>query len=346
MSERQFKKKLEKKLHFVALIFPISMVVISVIILEINPSRQGTTMCSSSPGENPAKKNLVPVFIGFCFLSGLVGMIVATVKLFLAVRVLERRMVFRYRSSITERRGSSGLTAITDAAAIVIAEIDDTNTRNTIANQSADPVSPTHVSKLKKSLLEKLSRRGQTDSVALTRSQMKSRARTRKVLVQTVLYIAVFLITSIWPIVILVGFLSRGVNPPVAIDIIFKFVYPCNGILILLVFTRSKVATVLERWEGYSRARAFWVVVKAGFEVPSNCVKIESDEENAQQIREPNAAAGVQHEASEDNRTTHAANLPISGMPSNVATAVDLKSPPAAIALSSSGAVVIEGTSR
>ena len=363
MSERQFKKKLEKKLHIAALIFPISMVAILVIPLEINPSRQGQTMCSAFPGKN-MKKRIVTGLLGCCFLGGLVGMIVLTVKLFLAVRALERRIALRYRSSIILRRGSSTLIGIAETTAIVISvgeENEDTNTNtntdtNTNTNRSTNPVSPTSVVSKLKDLLLKLSRRVHSFKqriwmtitscrlslpedrvdVTLTRSQMKSRARTRKVLVQTVLFIVVFIITSIWPIVITVGFLSRGVKPPVALDIITKCLYPSNGILLLLVFTRSKVATVLERWEGCSRARAFWVVVKAGFEVPSNCVKItRSDEENAQQIREPNAVADVQHEASEDTKT-YAANFPISGMPSNVVTDVDFNSTPAAMAALSS----------
>lgn len=346
MSERQFKKKLEKKLHIAALIFPIIMIVMAVTALEIDPSTQGPVVCSAFPDKN-LKRKIVPGLIGISFLSGFVGMIMLTVKLFLAVRALERRMALRYRSSITLRRGSSTLIGITEAAVIAIDEEDDTNT-NTNTNQSTNPVSaPSADSKLRALHLKssrrvhlfkqriwmtitcRLSLLDDRVNVPLTRSQMTSRARTRKVLVQTVLYIAVFIITSIWPIVITVGFLSRGVAPPVALDIISKCLYPSNGILLLLVFTRSKVATVLERWEGYSRARAFWVVVKAGFEVPSNCVKIESDEENAQNIREPNAVADAPHEASEDTKT-YVANFPISGMPTNVVTVVDLKIPIAA----------------
>ena len=160
--------------------------------------------------------------------------------MFLAVRALERRVALRYRSSIILRRGSSTLIGIAETTAIVISvgeENEDTNT-NTNTNQSTDPVSPTSAVSRLRALLLKLSRRVHSFKqriwmtitscrlslledrvdVTLTRAQMlKSRARTRKVLVQTVLYIAVFIITSIWPIIITVGFISHGVNPPVAL---------------------------------------------------------------------------------------------------------------------------------
>jgi hypothetical protein len=71
MSERQFKNKLEKKLHIAALIFTISMVAILIIAL-VNTSPQGPNMCSTSPGKN-MKNKIVPGLLGCCFVPGRAG---------------------------------------------------------------------------------------------------------------------------------------------------------------------------------------------------------------------------------------------------------------------------------
>ena len=97
----------------------------------------------------------------------------------------------------------------------------------------------------------------------------KSNRRKREARVQASLYVYAFLFTCTWAY--LYGFLvTIGVSVPYTIIVLFSTFYPLGGFFNILVYCRPKINSVRKKSKGLSWTRSFWLVVRAGGEVPSS----------------------------------------------------------------------------
>jgi len=100
-----------------------------------------------------------------------------------------------------------------------------------------------------------------------TRGVAASQRRVRNTVTQSLLYIAAFIITYIGYLVIT---MLEVVNKPAPFPLMVEhYIFtPLAGFFNILVYTRPKVSTVRRRRPEYWWFQAFWLVVKAGGEVP------------------------------------------------------------------------------
>jgi len=106
-----------------------------------------------------------------------------------------------------------------------------------------------------------------TGTTYATRGEMASQNRVRQAVTQSLLYIAAFIITYvIWLVVTILE--ATNINPPFPLLVVYVSLGPLAGFFNILVYTRPKVATVRRRRPEYWWFRAFWMVVKAGGDMP------------------------------------------------------------------------------
>lgn len=97
--------------------------------------------------------------------------------------------------------------------------------------------------------------------------QQLSRLYRREMMIQATCYVGAFCITYI-PMVICV-FLTIYTENPLIISSIVMFTFPLGGFLNILVYTRPKIASLRRNHPECSRLRGFWLVLRAGGEIPS-----------------------------------------------------------------------------
>lgn len=102
-----------------------------------------------------------------------------------------------------------------------------------------------------------------------TKGAKAAKRRTRETLQQAILYLALYVATYVCPIISLYYF-RAGKNTPYVLAIFTNTLYPLSGLLTMLVYTRTKVATLRRRHKGYSWMRAFLAVVKGGGDIPAH----------------------------------------------------------------------------
>ena len=103
----------------------------------------------------------------------------------------------------------------------------------------------------------------------------KSNRRKREARVQASLYVYSFLFTCTWAY--LYGFLvTIGVSVPYTIIVLFSTFYPLGGFFNILVYCRPKIRSVQKKSKKLSWIRSFWLVVRAGGEVPSTIPSVSS----------------------------------------------------------------------
>jgi len=100
-----------------------------------------------------------------------------------------------------------------------------------------------------------------------TRGMAASQRRIRNTAAQSLLYIAAFIITYTGILVIAILELANT-PPPFALLVEHDIFHPLCGFFNILVYTRPKVSTVRRRRPEYWWFQAFWLVVKAGGEMP------------------------------------------------------------------------------
>ncbi len=99
------------------------------------------------------------------------------------------------------------------------------------------------------------------------RVQHLSRLYRREITIQATSYVLAFCVTDI-PLVIGVS-LAENLFFSSVLDAIAIFTYPLGGFLNILVYTRPKVDSLRRRSHpGCSRLRGFWLVLRAGGEIP------------------------------------------------------------------------------
>eukprot|EP00553_Chaetoceros_curvisetus_P007501 CAMPEP_0204627022 /NCGR_PEP_ID=MMETSP0717-20131115/12876_1 /ASSEMBLY_ACC=CAM_ASM_000666 /TAXON_ID=230516 /ORGANISM="Chaetoceros curvisetus" /LENGTH=213 /DNA_ID=CAMNT_0051643133 /DNA_START=533 /DNA_END=1174 /DNA_ORIENTATION=+ len=100
------------------------------------------------------------------------------------------------------------------------------------------------------------------------RVQNLSRLYRREITIQATAYVAAFCFTYI-PTVVAMACAMFWFYSPV-LDAVSIFTYPMGGFLNILVYTRPKIASLRRTHPEYSRFKCFWLVLRAGGEIPSD----------------------------------------------------------------------------
>ena len=118
--------------------------------------------------------------------------------------------------------------------------------------------------------IENLFSRGTSDVIPayIPRSLRASQTRVRGTITQSLLYIGTFLLTYLAALIVII---LNATNAPLPFSLLafYKILTPLGGFFNILVYTRPKVATIRRRRpKKYWWFEAFWMVVKAGGDIP------------------------------------------------------------------------------
>lgn len=105
--------------------------------------------------------------------------------------------------------------------------------------------------------------------VYVTRAERRSRALSRQTLKQSSMYAGAYLIAYAPPLLTYFGWQRQGQYHPLAFAIVAHTIYPLQGLLTLLVYTRPKVLTVRQQNPDLSWHQAIWEVIKTGGDIPA-----------------------------------------------------------------------------
>ena len=114
-----------------------------------------------------------------------------------------------------------------------------------------------------------------------TRSQLEIRVFSTDSLIQSSLYVIVFMLTySSSFIFILTTWMTKS-SPSELAGFLKMILFPCGGVLNILVYTRPKVGKFRQRHSEMSYFYALWQIVKAGGDIPTRFT-ISSDGEESE----------------------------------------------------------------
>lgn len=73
----------------------------------------------------------------------------------------------------------------------------------------------------------------------------RGRERVRQTIAQFLLFVVVYIVTYLWPLIVVIGYARRGATIPGPLVVISRTVYPTGGLLLMmLMYTRLPVLTV------------------------------------------------------------------------------------------------------
>ena len=99
----------------------------------------------------------------------------------------------------------------------------------------------------------------------------------RETVIQTMLYVLAFLLTYV-PILVYRNFIGYAGHPPTIILWILHGLFPLGGLFNILVYTRAPMASVKRLRPDYSWWKTFYMVLKAGGEVPGRLKRTDREE--------------------------------------------------------------------
>jgi len=268
ITDQAFSKAYERKIHVGALVSPIPLLILMILTENINPLPDGQLCfvnsaplgCKGDPdidctrGENAFIYGMLAALAPYILC--IIGIVTLLTKLVFHVVALERRANNRFQSSFT---------------GVVDGRADDV-TAGSGARQSfyaAMGVFRNAIAAVRDAFNEDDSSVNGPRNYR-TRGAQRARQRTIETAKQALLYASVFLLLAPHPMIGVAAYYWHGRVPPEGYSIFFHFLFPLNGILNLLVFTRPHVRTVMKRRPRFYRIQALWRVLVAGGEVPTD----------------------------------------------------------------------------
>ena len=292
VSDNDFASKFEKHIHVGAILGPVSLITTFILTDSFNPLPDGQMCyvnsaplgCAADPDVD-CTRGIHAFWMGIflhlipCILC-IIGILTCLTKLVMAVVTLERRASNRFRSTFTvdmvdgrnddtatstnqngRRSFRESLAASFDTlqenfGIIRAAFFENSSGSNSNSNGNhgnSATVNPRNVR---------------------TRGAQRARQRTIDTTKQAILYSSVFIFLAPLPMIALSGYYWKGISPNPGYSIFFHLVFPLNGFLNLMIFTRPNVQTVMNRRPRFSRLRAMWEVTKAGGGVPAHITPI------------------------------------------------------------------------
>lgn len=286
VSDNEFTSKYEKHIHVGAILGPISLIATFILTDSFNPLPDGQMCyvnsaplgCAADPDVDCTRGKhafWLGIFLHLipCILC-IIGILTCLAKLVMAVVALERRASHRFRSTFT--------------LDMVDGRNDDTATTNQNGRRSFRESLAASCDNLKENFgmiraafFENSSGSNSNGNSATvhprnlrTRGAQRARQRTIDTTKQAILYSSVFIFLAPLPMIALSGYYWKGISPNPGYSIFFHLVFPFNGFLNLMIFTRPNVQTVMNRRPRFSRLRAMWEVTKAGGGVPAHITPI------------------------------------------------------------------------
>ncbi len=273
MSDNAFRHKIETKFHIFIVVLALAMTIAA---LELDTFHvNGTHFAFCNVGTTPTLCAFYPDIVGdcdptvtkhviimvylinvtmptVCFVGIIVSMGLLYHHAFVVNRAIEKESLVR--SSLRNSNNTSTNQEMEEGGA------NANGNGNSNSNSNGNASSPARVDVDEGG-------EGSLSETPQDRVQHLSRLYRREITIQATSYVAAFCITYV-PTVVAMACAMVWYSSPV-LDAISIFTYPMGGFLNVLVYTRPKIAGLRRNHPEYSHFRCFWLVLRAGGEIPS-----------------------------------------------------------------------------
>ena len=261
MTDDSFCKGREWKIHWFIILVNFSICVVAIATQSLNPAAYGTfctfaafpTGCRQQPevygqcDQNVAQFSSFFVLLGN-FIMPIVCLLVVIINMtLLCSHVLKRDRIYRASTKLTENNQ-----AAEDGKPGADSNMGDFHGTQTTKGDS---------------FMDDKGSKGYTIQPKENEAEYLRRLYRRETMVQACWYCLAYAVTfgSLWPLVVIYVLGNVPTDPMLFVTSLF---YPLGGLFNILVFTRPAVATLRRRDPQIWWLKAFWLVFKAGGQVP------------------------------------------------------------------------------
>ena len=124
------------------------------------------------------------------------------------------------------------------------------------------------LARLQASLTGRSTRGNVQNPVYVTRAERRSTALTQQTLNQSLAYAGAYVSTFSLPVFSFLIWELHGKKQPSVFGLFLHTIYPLQGVLNVLVYTKAQVQTLRERNPKFFYYEALWLVIKNGGEIP------------------------------------------------------------------------------